>query len=263
MTEVAPRAADNTALLNATQGDVHQAPPRQQSVGDLVQSMQGEFAKALPKTVPVDQFMRIVMTEMRQNPTLATCTPASLFGALLNSARLGLMPGGLTGEFYLTPRRVKGEMSVVGIIGYKGLIALAFRAGVKSIKAEIVYENDHWDEGIDSERGAWFEFKKARGERGREIGVLAVAKLPSDEHVYEFTSMAKVESRKARGSAGDRGPWASDRDAMICKTGIRALFASGQIPISTEQMALANRTDEAIVTYTKGLEEPEIQEVAA
>jgi recombination protein RecT len=227
------------------------------TVFDLVSSMEPEFAKALPKQMSLETFMRVAVTELRQTPDLQACTIESLLGAFMTAARLGLEVGGPMGQFYLTPRNVKNKRSgeyekqVVPIIGVKGLVHLARNAGVGVIKAWVVYEGDTFREGANSERGPYFDFLKlpdAPAKR-KEIGVIAVAKLPGGDVQHTYLTIEEVMDRKGRGAAGDSGPWKTDREAMIRKTGIRAL--ANDLPQSTA-LALARQVDEQIQSYTPG-----------
>lgn len=249
--------ADNGALA-ATIGN-KQAETGKATAFDLVRSMEGEFKKALPKHVPVEQFMRTGITELRQNTDLQRCGGPSLLGAFLTAARLGLEVGGPMGEYYLTPRLLKvpggaaneKEWQVVPIIGYRGLVKLARNAGVGAVKAWVVYEGDHFEEGANSERGPFFDFRPVPGDPAgrKEAGVLAVARLSGGDVQHVYLTIQQVEARKARGSAGDKGPWASDRAAMIRKTGVRAL--AGELPQST-LLALARAADEQVQQYVPG-----------
>ena len=219
---------------------------------DLVKSMESEFAKALPKHVPVEQFMRTAVTELRQSPDLQQCSAESLLGAFLTAARLGLEVGGPLGEFYLTPRRIKGVPSVVPIVGYRGLVKLARNTGmVGAVKAWVVYEGDVFREGANSERGPYFDFEPLPGDPAgrKEVGVIAVAKLAGGDVQHTYLTIDQVNERKGRGAAGDSGPWRTDRAAMIRKTGVRAL--AGDLPQSTA-LALARVLDEQVQTYVPG-----------
>ena len=249
--------ADNGALA-ATIGN-KQAEQGKATAFDLLRSMEGEFKKALPKHVPVEQFMRTGITELRQSTDLQRCGGPSLLGAFLTAARLGLEVGGPMGEYYLTPRllRVPGgspqekEWQVVPIIGYRGLVKLARNAGVGAVKAWVVYEGDVFEEGATSERGPFFEFRPVPGdvEGRKEVGALAVARLAGGDVQHVYLTLKQVEARKARGAAGDKGPWASDRAAMIRKTAVRAL--AGELPQST-LLALARTADEQVQQYVPG-----------
>lgn len=217
---------------------------------DLVRSMSGEFAKVLPETVPVDTFLRLALTELQRNTDLQACSAPSLLGALMLSAQLGLEPGGPLGHLYLTPRRLKGDMTVVPIIGYKGLVELARRSGkVGTVKAQIVREGDLFDQGFDTARGGEYTtWRPLDHDETREpVGVLAWATLTDTAAVQtRYTPITAVNARRDRGAAGAKGPWSTDRDAMIRKTGIRAL--APDLPQSTA-LALAQRADERITEY--------------
>lgn len=218
---------------------------------DLIRSMSGEFAKVLPEAVPVDTFLRLALTELQRNTDLQACSAPSLLGALMLSAQLGLEPGGPLGHLYLTPKRLKGQgLSVVPIIGYKGLAELARRSGkVGTIKAQIVREGDLFDQGFDTQRGGEYTvWRPVDHDENREpVGVLAWATLTDTAALQtRFTPIGAVYGRRDRGAAGAKGPWSTDLDAMIRKTGIRAL--APDLPQSTA-LALATRTDERAIEY--------------
>lgn len=220
------------------------------SAFDLVSSMSGEFAKALPAEVPVEKFMRLAVTELRNNSELQAASAPSLLGALMTAARLGLEVGGPMGHFYLTPRRLKGQgLVVVPIIGYRGLVELARRAGVGTVKAYVVREGDHYEEGANSERGPYFEYLPNSTPDAPWVGALAVARLSGGDVQHVYLSREDVLARKRRGSAGDKGPWSTDEMAMIRKTAIRAL--AGELPQSST-LALARKADEQVQHYRAG-----------
>lgn len=227
--------------------------PQRRTAHDLVESMRGEFAKTLPKHVGIDHFLRLALTEMRMNPQLGNATAESLLGALMTAARLGLDVGGPTGQFYLTPRRDHGTPVVVPIIGYRGLVTLARRGGVGQVHAVAVREGDHYDEGFASERGFYAEWTpKPGGDLKRPIvGVLAAARLAGGDVQHRYLSLAEVEDRRDRGGfKPDRtSPWKSDFEAMVRKTGVRALVPL--LPQNTE-LALAAAVDEQVQTYNAG-----------
>lgn len=228
------------------------------SVHALVQSMQGEFAKALPSVMPVDTFMRLALNELRAKPDLLQCSPESMLGALMTSARLGLEPGGPLGQFYLTPRRIDGRWSVVPIIGYKGLRDLALRSGkVSSIQSFLIREGDSFAYGSDEVRGFWHEWRPdPDGDDERDwTGVLTIAQLTGGgKPVWRHLTHRQVMARKARGAAGSKGPWGTDEEAMVRKTGIRALVPD--LP-SSSVLAEANRVDEQVQVWRVGQDEPE------
>jgi recombination protein RecT len=219
---------------------------------DLVESMAGQFGRALPPEMSVDKFVRDAITELRQHTDLQACTAESLLGAFMTAARLGLEVGGPIGHFYLTPRKLKGVPSVVPIVGYRGLVELAQRSGrVGAVDADMVRAGDNFAMGYDSTRGGKFVIHEpADYEERREIvGVLAWADLTGGGRLARYLPISAVMERKNRGAAGDSGPWRTDRDAMIRKTGIRHLAAV--LPQSSA-LALARAVDEQVQTFTPG-----------
>lgn len=232
--------------------DVAAPGERPVTVAGLVESMRGELARALPAHLTVDRFMRLALTELRQNPRLAECSAPSLLGALMTAAQLGLEPGGPLGQFYLTPRRLKGAWAVVPIVGYQGLRDLAYRSGhVDSIQAEVIRQGDVFRRGADAERGFWFEWHPDEdgGEDRPLVGVLAIARIKGAGVVWRYLDKPTIDERRDRGSAGESGPWSSDYEAMARKTSLREL--SKLLPKSTA-VAVATTVDEQVQEWQPG-----------
>jgi recombination protein RecT len=101
--------------------------------------------------------MRIVMTAILNNPTLALCEPTSFFGALLQALQLGLEVNTPLGQAYLIPRRKKGKdgsyyWTCNFQLGYQGLLDLCYRyhddngkSAYRQITAMVVYAGDDFD----------------------------------------------------------------------------------------------------------------------
>jgi recombination protein RecT len=255
-------AADNLKGEIARRQDAQVAPPGQNTAGALLHRMGPEFAKVLT-SIPPDTFLRLALTEMRNNPALAACTTESLMGALMTAARLSLEPGGPLGQFYLTPRTVKianrPTKVVVPIIGYRGLRDLALRSGrVASIQAFLIREGDEFRFGSNEQRGFWHEWNPLDTDEDESdrpwTGVLTVAQLTgTGKPVWRYLSRNAVMARKAVGAAGDRGPWKDHEEAMARKTGIRAIATD--LP-SSGVLAEAVRADEQVQVWRAGQEQP-------
>lgn len=225
-------------------------PAESRTANDILQSMAPEFAKALPRHIPIEHFLRLALTELRTNPALGNCTQASLLGALMTAARLGLDVGGPIGEFYLTPRRVKGRETCVPIVGYRGLLKLARNAGVGEVGARVIREGDTYREGANSERGLYFEWEPLDLDSDRPVvGAIAVARLSSGGTQHVHLTRAQIESRRDRGAAGNSGPWRTDYEAMVRKTVLREL--SKTLPMSTA-VAEAVARDEQVQSWSPG-----------
>lgn len=249
------------------QGQQAQGPA---TMGAMLQRMAPEFAKVLSPRLPVETFMRLALTEVRGNPRLLDCSQASLLGALVTAARLNLEPGGPLGQFYLTPRNIwnpnvgQKEWQVVPIIGYRGLRDLALRTGlVHSIQAFIIRDGDEFEYGSNETRGFWHEWRPSDSDEDESDrdwkGVLTIAQLPgAGKPVWRYLGKGAVLARKASGAAGDSGPWKTFEEAMVRKTGIRAI--ANDLP-SSSIMREAVLADERVQFFTAGDARPRPAEI--
>lgn len=210
----------------------------------MFQKMGPEMAKALPRHITPDRMNRIVVTALRTNPTLATCTPTSFLGSVLQAAQLGLEVNTPLGLAYLIPRKNKGVQECTLQIGYQGFMDLARRSGeVAAIYAEAVYEGDAFEYELGLEKKLKHKPSEDQDrENGKLTHVYAVAKLKSGEPLFVVLTRSQVEKYRQRGGDRSFSPWQSDYEAMAKKTAVRRLFT--WIPKSAE-MAHAATLDEA------------------
>jgi recombination protein RecT len=243
--DLATRVADKASSAPATQGG---GAPK--TIYQLIEEMKGEIARALPRHMNPDRIARIAVTTIRQNPKLLQCESASLLGALMLSAQLGLEPGPL-GHCYFVPfkngRRSREEhrdvYEVQWMLGYKGIIDLARRSGnISTIFARDVCEHDlfEFEYGLDERL---VHKPKMDGDRGALIAVYGVARFTDGGHFMLVMSKADVEKHRGRSKSKDDGPWVTDYDAMARKTVIRAMQAF--LPMSPE-LAGALSHDETV-----------------
>lgn len=206
-----------------------------------------QIAIALPRHVTADRLARVALTEIRRNPCLARCDQASLLGAIMLCAQLGLEPGGPLGHVYLVPFENKktGRQEVQFILGYRGMIELARRSGqIQSIEARAVYEGDRFDVkfGMDSDLSHVPDFENPNRTQPDKLRfVYAVAKLKDGGVQFEVMSRREIEAVRTQSKAGSSGPWQTHYEAMALKTVIRRLFKF--LPVSIE-IAQAIEQDE-------------------
>jgi recombination protein RecT len=191
-----------------------------QTVYDLLEREAPELRKALPESIGLDAFTGSVLAELRRSPELLDCSPASLVGACLLAARLGLDTGPL-GLVYLVPH--KGRVDFV--IGYRGYVALAYRSGqVKDVAAALVYEG----ESFEYRQGTrpFLDHVPTPSLEARDIAAAyAVARLRSGGSVFAVIYEAEWERARKASETGSKneGPWAEHRGSMIRKTAVRRL----------------------------------------
>lgn len=249
---------DNDTMNNVTRIEDHkmQQQPQQiekkMTVFKALEGMRGDLERALPRHLTAERLLQLSYTSIRKNPELLECTPASLVGAIMQAATLGLEPDVL-GTCYLIPynRKVKNNgrdewiKEVQLQIGYKGLIELVRRTGhVTSIVANEVYSKDYFE----FEYGLHEKLKHVPAmhtERGEIIAFYAYARFKDGGHAFIVMSIAdimKVRNKyaKVNRSTGEvYGTWADHFESMAKKTVIKQLVK--YMPISVEvQDSIAN-----------------------
>lgn len=201
----------------------------------------------IPDGFTAERFQALMMNSIRQTPELLNCLPQSLFGALINSVKLGLNPDGLLGEAYLLPfgREVKL------IVGYKGLIALAYRSGeVASFDAQVVYEGDDFDYELGFSANIKHKPSNSPQRTENQIShVYAWCERTNGARNVVVMTWDEIESHRRRFSKGgerSHSPWQTRPVQMAKKTALRSLINSGVIPLSADVKEALERDGETV-----------------
>jgi phage RecT family recombinase len=229
--------------------------------------MESEVAKQLPKHLPVAYFMRTVMTGMRKSDQLAKCDRASLFAAILEAARFGLMP--FTEEAAIVAfGQGPGKPSVATFIPqYQGLVQMFYRTGqVSAVEAHMIHKFDDWGLGYGDSGGFYhkplmdFDDEGNAKDPGPPILAYCYVQLRdgSRSTVATVTRQQAIKVRDERSrsyqnaekSWNGRPPkrnstWHTEFDAMWLKTAVRQV--AKWVPKSPELVSLlmaAARDDE-------------------
>ncbi|WP_163833257.1 recombination protein RecT [Spartinivicinus ruber] len=205
-----------------------------------------QIQAALPKHMTPERMSRIALTEIRKNKMLGECDPLSLFGAIVQSAQLGLEVGSGLGHSYLIPFRNRREnrVDVQFIVGYRGMIDLARRSGqIISLQAHAVYEGDEFDFAYGLEERLHHVPTSDTLNRGSMLGVYALAKLKDGGHQIEVMWKPEVDEVRRQSKAADSGPWKTHYEEMAKKTVIRRLFK--YLPVSVEMQKAVTLEEQA------------------
>ncbi|MCW4458161.1 recombinase RecT [Microbacterium sp. MPKO10] len=228
------------------------------TIADHLKAYEPEFQRALGESMDAAKFAQDALTAIKATPALGQADARSLFGALFLAAQLKLPVGGPLAQFHLTPRKVGGQQVVVPIVGFSGYIQLAMNTGLYSkVSAFLVHENDYFTTGANSERGEFYDFKRATGDRGETSGVIAYAKVKGlDESQWVYVD-AETMRTKHRPKYWEKTPWNDSEGEMFKKTGIRVL--QKYLPKSAEAAPLAQAAaaDQAVVKKLDNV--PELQ----
>ena len=161
--------------------------------------------------------------------------PQAFMQALRKAASLGLQPG--TEAFYLTPRKVKGRLEILGITGYQGIIELMYRAGyVASVVCEVVHQTDTFRFSPGRDERPIHEVDWFAEDRGPVIGAYGYAIMhggvTSRVVVLSEAQIQEIRKKYSQGSDSEYSPWQTNPDAMRLKTIVRRLKA--WVPTSVE-----------------------------
>lgn len=206
----------------------------------------------MPAGKEATQIVRDGLTCLRTIPKLGLCEPASVLGALMTTAQLGLRPG-LLGHAWPLPfwdsssKCYKAQL----VIGYQGYVELGYRSGrILAITARTVYSEDEFSLVFRHDGDELLHKPATRGLPGEMLSFYSTARLTDGG--YTVTRPMSVESmreyRDKHASARNRegevfGPWKDDFEAMAHKTVVRQNFKL--LPKSPD-LAFAMAADEGV-----------------
>jgi recombination protein RecT len=107
----------------------------------------------------------------------------------MKCAEYNLFPSTVSGEVYILPYYNKGKMEAQFQLGYKGIIALLDRAGIK-VYTDVVKEKDTCE--ITSGMDQNILHKYPLTARGQAIGVYAIAIDKNGEKTMKYMSKEEV-----------------------------------------------------------------------
>ena len=255
-----PKASEITSMVKKEEERKNHRPDPLASIVRNLTSIKGEIANALPDVgITPDRMIRIVVTLLRQNKGLgeaAMQNPASLLGAVMMAAQVGLDPTNGLNQCALVPRKGKVCFDIM----YEGYVELGYRSGMmESLVARTVYEKDTFNlkYGLNEEL---VHIPYLDGDPGESKGYYMVGKLKGGGNIIVY--MTKDQVRKIRDrysvayNAGLKGsrqdsPWFTSEDRMGEKTVVKAGFRwIPKSPIIRTALAL----DETVREF-KGIED--------
>lgn len=248
------KTAENTKNAIKQRGQraaaTQKTPAQDQGLKGLVYKMKSRIEGALNNTAcDPNRFTQAILTIISSDEKMQAATPQSFLGAMMSAAQLGLEPGNELGFAYLIPywNSRKRAYEIQFQIGYKGMIALAYRnEQIESIEAETVYENDHFEYARGWEKK--LEHVPAMSDRGKPIGYYALFRLKGGGGDFCFMSREDVENHARKFSQSYKssrpsGPWVDDFDSMAKKTALKQLLKYAPIKVEVTQ---AINSDEGI-----------------
>lgn len=233
MSNIIQKAAKETA--------VNDNKPGKENLRQVVHKMYPAIQKAVPAQISADRFSRIVLSALSSTPKLMECTKVSFCGAMMQAAQLGLEPNTALGQAFLIPRynRKKGVTECTFQIGYRGMIELAYRAGITSCAAHEVYSNDEFS--FEYGEFPHLVHKPVLKNRGDVIAFYATW-TNKDAHGFEVMSLETVQkfAQEYSSTKGESGPWATNFIEMAKKTVIKQALKYARV---TSDLGIQIATD--------------------
>jgi len=196
------------------------ADDRMKTLRDVLGKMGPQLAAALPRHIPQERFLRVMLTTVQRNRRLLECSVTSILGAMMEAAQAGLELDGTHAA--LVPYNEHGEMRAHFMAMYRGLIAMARRSGeVSTVRARAVYTEDVfvYEDGLSP------ILRHVRGENEDEAAIThfyAIIEFKDGGKQFEVMTRRQVDGIRDS-SPGyrlkpDDSPWRSDYPEMGCKT---------------------------------------------
>ncbi len=218
-----------------------------------------QVAKALPKHLKPDRFIRIALNAMTKTPKLMQCTQESLFNCLLTLSALGLEPDGRRAHLIPFANKKANSMECTLIVDYKGLAELVLNSGqVSSIHADLICENDDfvYDKGVVVCHRINF-----REPRGKAYAVYCIVRNKDGSEKAEVMDCQDIDEIR-NNSQGYRyaiannspHPWVTAWPEMAKKTVFRRL--SKWVRLSPELRDAVEADDEPIIDIKSERVEP-------
>jgi recombination protein RecT len=201
------------------------------------------LGRAAPEGGPTGmQLVTDAVTALGTVKKLDLADPATVLGAVLTCAQLGLRVGGALGQAYVLPfwNTDRRMFEATFVLGYKGITLLAAQSGyVRGIAARTVFAKDSFDIVWREDRDELVHKPYLLDDPGEPNLYYARALL--SEGGYQLTRPVTRDSMRAHRSRYVKvksGPWFDDRgkpgdgfEAMCHKTTIKVLGRT--LPLST------------------------------
>lgn len=189
----------------------------------LGEEMQTQLVLALPQGIDAGRHCRQFLTECRKIPKLVECTGESLLGAMMEVAQLGLDIG-TRGHAWIIPYKVKGTMTANLLVGYKGMLDLAWRSGkVTNMYGHVVNDGDKFEYAFGSDQFIR-HVPASYADRGDITHAYSGCDTVYGGKLMDVMLIEDIEDIRSRARGSDKGPWVTDYPQMCIKTSIRRML---------------------------------------
>lgn len=237
-----------TSVVKAVEQQQAQLTP-QAAIKMSLDKYRPVFSKLLAGTgVSEETFAAQIANACRANPALFRCEPASVLGAALRCAQLGLAPNDVRNLAWIIPYDAQAQFQ----IGYGGIMELARRAvpGLR-FDGRPVYPNDEFDVNYGEAQPLTHRPAVARHmDRGGDAYAWYVRAIYPDGAIQiHILDREGIEYHRKFSKAKNAGSmWNTSYDAAALKSVV--LDMKRWLPSST-QLVAALASDEQIINVTE------------
>jgi len=170
-----------------------------------VQALAPEFKAALPPQIPVERFVRTLITTIQMNPQLLECDRKSVLAATMRSAQDGLLPDGREAAIIIFRTKHGPKAQYIPMVA--GVLKKLRNSGeIASVAAHSVHANDFFEYALGDDEKI-IHRPVLTGDPGPFIAVYAIVRTKDGGVYREVMSVAEVEKVRAVSKAKDDGPW--------------------------------------------------------
>ena len=209
-----------------------QQSPTQQLRTMLEGSMRAEIAKALPKDIDPDRFIRTVVTAVQMNQDLVFADRRSLLSSCMKAAQDGLMPDGREAVLNIYNTKIKvqeGNRQVekwTPMVQYlpmvRGLLKVARNSGeIASIDAAAVYAMDRFVFKRGDDPRIEHDPYLGAEEPGPIVAAYMVVKLTNGEVHREVMTRRDLDKVRAASKSPNGPGWTTWEDQFSIKSVIK------------------------------------------
>ena len=214
---------------------------------DLVDGPQfkEQIARALPKHLTPERFVRVLMTAALKTPKLFDCSQESVFRSVFDLAAAGLEADGRRAALVPLKNNKKGGILECNAwIMYQGVAELVMRSGlVSNIHTDLICDKDEFE----SDRGVITKHKiDYRKPRGEPYAAYCIIRMRDGSEKAEVMSADEIEHIRKASPGADADPWRLHWGEMARKTVFKR--AAKWLPLSPEIRTVieSERDDEPI-----------------
>jgi|GEM_PF-346616 len=198
-----------------------------------------EFKAALPPQIPVERFIRTIITTIQMNPDLLQADRKSVLATCMKAAQDGLLLDGREAA----PVVFKGKCQYIPMVA--GILKKMRNSGeIASVDVQTVYENDHFEYVLGDD--AHITHKPViTGERGPSIAWYAIVKTKDGGIYREVQNKDDIEKvRKVSKAKSEDAPWFQWYEEMAEKTVLKKI--SKRAPSSADLEQVIDHDNEMI-----------------